>query len=173
MLAFLLLAGCARSEDASVVAEDNDQARAVERVRTPEQDDEAVALGEWHDAIQNDAPALEFGPAGAMPIFSLRCDGRHGLYLQRHGLAPGGDLPMMLLTIGSETRRLPLVAVGGTSPMMRASVMPQDPLIDLLARNSIPMVIRVGDAAPLVLPANSTVTAYVNGCANGPDQDTS
>ena len=95
----LLLAACARSEDASVLAEDNDEARAVEHVRSSEENDAAVALGDRRPSIQDDANILEFGPDGAPPIFSLRCDGRRGLYLQRHGAAPTGDLPMMLLTI--------------------------------------------------------------------------
>jgi hypothetical protein len=168
----LLLAACARSEDASVLAEDNDQARAVEHVRSSDENDAAVALGSWRPAIQgDDSNVLEFGPDGAPPIFSLRCDGRRGLYLQRHGAASTADLPMMLLTIGSETRRLPLAAVGGAVPMLRAAVMPQDPLIGLLGRNGLPMVVRIGDAGPLVLPAAQAVNSYVNNCANAIDSD--
>jgi hypothetical protein len=170
--ALLLLAACARSEDAAVISEDNEQARAVERVRTPEQDDDTVALGEWRTSVQDDSNVLEFGPAGAPPIFSLRCDGRRGLYLQRGGAAPTGDLPMMLLTMGSETRRLPLVAVPGAVPMLRAAIMPQDPLLGMIARNRDPMVIRIGDAPPLALPPGPAVAAYVNGCANAADADT-
>ena len=54
--------------------------------------------------------ALEFGPAGAPPLFSLRCDARRGVLLQRHGQAPAGDLPVMLVSVGSETRRLAVTA---------------------------------------------------------------
>jgi len=164
LFAVLMLAACARSEDASILAEDNDQARTVEHVRTPEQDDEAVALGEWRASVQDDANVLEFGPAGATPVFSLRCDGRRGLFLQRHGAAAAGDLPTMLLTMGSETRRLAVAAVSGATPLLRAGIMPQDPLLDQLARNAGPIVIRVGDSPPLVLPPAPAIATYVNGC---------
>lgn len=166
LFAFLLLAACARSEDANVLAEDNDEARTVEHVRTPEEDDGGVALGEWRASVQDDANVLEFGPAGATPVFSLRCDGRRGLFLQRHGAAPTGDLPMMMLTMGSETRRLAVVSVGGATPLLRAAIIPQDPLVGQLARNTGPLVVRVGDSPPLVLPASPSITTYVNGCAN-------
>ena len=171
LFAFLVLAACARSEDANVLAEDNDEARAVEHVRTPEEDDGGVALGEWRASVQDDANVLEFGPAGAAPVFSLRCDGRHGLFLQRHGAAPTGDLPMLLLTLGSETRRLAVVSVSGATPLLRAGIMPQDPLLDQLARATGPLVVRVGDSPPLVLPSSPAIGAYVNACANVREDD--
>jgi len=74
-LSLVLLAACARSEDASVVVDTN-ELRAVEQVRAPEQDDEELALGEWRETLQDEHPALEFGPNGAPPLFSLRCDAR-------------------------------------------------------------------------------------------------
>jgi hypothetical protein len=77
----------------------------------------------------------------------------------------------MLLTMGSETRRLALVAVGGATPLLRAALMPQDPLLDQLVRNTGPIVIRVGDAPPLVLPSAPAVAAYVNGCASVREDD--
>ena len=54
--------------------------------------------------------------AGAPPLFSLRCDARRGLLLQRHGPAPAGDLPVMLVSVGSETRRLAVTSGGGADP---------------------------------------------------------
>src|SRR5690606_34331331 len=162
LLAALALAACARSEPAELLADDNEAARAVEQVRNPEQGDATLALGEWRTSVQDDSSILEFGPAGAPPIFSLRCDGRRGLYLQSNGAAPTGDLPTMLVTMGSETRRLAVVAVNnGAVPMLRAALMPQDPLLGVLARNREPIVIRIGDAPPLALPAGPQVSTYV------------
>ena len=43
-LSLVLLAACARSEDASVVVDTN-ELRAMEQVRTPEQDDEDARPG--------------------------------------------------------------------------------------------------------------------------------
>ncbi|MDQ8758051.1 hypothetical protein RCO27_17630 [Sphingosinicella sp. LHD-64] len=167
-LALLLLAGaCARSEDASVVADTNGQTTAVERVRTPEQDDNEVALGEWRDSLQDDAAALEFGPAGAPPLFSLRCDGRRGTLLQRHGAALTGDLPTMLITVGSDTRRFAVTSTGGTIPMLRATLTSGDPFRQTLTAADSPITIRIGDSPPLVLPPGDQIGAFLTACASG------
>ncbi len=163
----ILLAGCARSEDASVVAA-NDELQAVEQVRTPEQDDEELALGEWRETLQDDNSALEFGPTGAPPLFSLRCDVRRSVYLQHHGSAQGGDLPMMLVTVGSETRRLAVTGVAGTTPMLRASLSPSDTLIRTLGGASTPITVRIGDAEPLVLPPSTAIGTFLTRCESGP-----
>lgn len=169
-LILLLAAACARSEDAAVVADQN-EVQAVERVRTPEQDDDAIALGEWRETLQEEEAALEFGPAGAPPIFSLRCDERRTVYLQRHGTPATGDLPMMLLTIGSETRRLAVTSVAGAVPMLRASIPPSDSLIATLGGASTPIGVRVGDAAPLGLPPSPAIGAFLTQCGSGARRD--
>ena len=165
-LALLALAGCARSEDASLVADRNDL-EAVERVRTPAEDDEEIALGAWRDTLQDEQPALEFGPEGAPALFSLRCDARRSLFLQQHGTLPAGDLPMMLVSIGSETRRLAVTSVGGPAPKLRASLAPSDTLIESLAGAATPIGIRIGDAAPLAMPPGPAIGAFLDRCASG------
>ena len=169
LMGLVLLAGCARSEEASLVADPN-ELQAVEQVRTPEEDDEDVALGEWRDTLQDEDAVLEFGPAGAAPLFSLRCDARRSVYLQRHGAAPAADLPMMLISIGSETRRLAVTSVGGAVPMLRASLSPSDTLIRSLAGAATPITIRVGDTPPLVLPPGPAIGAFLTRCESGAEQ---
>ncbi|WP_129793369.1 hypothetical protein [Sphingosinicella sp. CPCC 101087] len=165
-LGLVLLAGCARSEDASVVADLN-ELQPVERVRTPEQDDEQVAIGNWRETLQEDESSLEFGPTGTPPLFSLRCNARRSVFLQRHGTIPTGDLPMMLVSIGSETRRLAVTASEGPVPMLRASLSPSDTLLRSLADAAEPIMIRVGDALPLALPPNPSVGAFLGRCESG------
>ena len=165
-LSLLLLAGCARSEDASVVTDSN-QMPQVEQVRSPEQDDEDIALGEWRDTLQDENSALEFGPTGAPALFSLRCDPRRSINLQRHGAAPARDLPTMLVSIGSETRRLAVTSVGGAVPMLRASLAPSDTLVETLGSASEPIIVRVGDTPPLVLPPSPAIGTFLSQCASG------
>ena len=165
-LVLLLLAGCARSEDASVVANSN-EVQAVEQVRTADQDEEDIALGDWRETFQDEHGALEFGPTGTPPLFSLRCDERRSVFLQRHGTPLSGDLPMMLVTVGSDTRRLAVTNVGGAVPMLRASLAPSDQLIRVLSSASVPIVIRIGDAVPLVLPPGPAIGAFLGRCASG------
>ncbi|WP_114952746.1 hypothetical protein [Sphingosinicella terrae] len=166
LVTFLLLAGCARSEEASMVADPN-SIEPVERVRTPEQDDQEVAIGAWRETLQDDQSALEFGPSGTPPLFSLRCDARRSVYVQRHGTITTGDLPMMLITVGSETRRLAVTTVGGTVPMLRASLAPSDTLIETLAGAETPITVRVGDTPPLVLPPSPSIPAFLGRCESG------
>lgn len=162
----LLLAACARSEDASVVVDTN-SAKAVERARTPEQEDNEVAIGEWRDTLQDEARAIEFGPSGTAPMFSLRCDERRSLYVQRHGAVPAGDLPVMLLSVGSETRRLAVTSAGGAVPMLRASLTASDPMVQTLARAQTPIIVRIGDSLPLVMPPSPLIASYVAQCESG------
>ena len=166
LLVLLLLAACARSEDATVVANSN-EVQAVEAVRTADEDEEEVALGDWRETFQDEHAALEFGPTGTPPLFSLRCDERRSVFLQRHGTPLSGDLPVMLVTIGSDTRRLAVTNVGGAVPMLRASLAPSDELIRVLGAASDPIVIRIGDAVPLVLPPGPAVGAFLGRCASG------
>ena len=54
----ILLAGCARSEDASVVADSNGVTHSVERVRPAQLDEDDLALGTWRDSLQDEFAAL-------------------------------------------------------------------------------------------------------------------
>ncbi|MBV9884653.1 MAG: hypothetical protein JO276_16715 [Sphingomonadaceae bacterium] len=163
----LLLAGCARSEDANLMpADTNGSTRIAEQVRH-ERVDEGPALGAWRDTIQDTQRALEFGPQGAPPVFSLSCDARRSLLLQRHGVQPTGDLPVMLVSVGSETRQLAVTADPGPIPMLRATLSPGDPLAASLSHASGPITIRIGETPPLILPPSDQIGAYVAQCGNG------
>jgi hypothetical protein len=163
----VLTAGCARSEDASVVVADANQGGpTVEQVR-PDRDSDEPALGQWREALQGEQRVIEFGPAGAPPLFSLGCDARRGLLVQRHGIEPSGDLPVMLVTIGSETRRLAVTGGDGPIPMLRATLGGADPLPASLGRAAGPITIRIGDSAPLILPPSPLVGTYVSRCSGG------
>lgn len=165
-LAFVLLAGCARSEEANLLPPDVNGARSVEMVR-PERDDDAPALGEWRSTLQDDQRALEFGPNGAAPLFSFGCDDRHNLVLQRNGVEPTGDLPVMLIAIGTDTRRLAVTRGEGPIPLLRASLAATDPLAALLSRAPASIQIRIGDSPPLILPPSPAIGGYVSQCESG------
>lgn len=165
-LAILLLTACARSEEASMVPADANQAlQKVETVR-PDRDDGEIALGTWREALQDDQRALEFGPTGAPALFSLRCDARR-LLLQRHGPPPAGELPVMRVQVGGETRQLAVTAGAGANPMLRAALAAGDPLLAALGRSGAPLSIRVGDTAALNLPPSPLVATYATQCAGG------
>ena len=87
----LLLAACARSEDATMVAAPTAirpcrRSRRCGRSRTTRSSPSANGA----NRCRTSSAALEFGPTGAPPLFSLRCDARRSVLLQRHGEAPVG-----------------------------------------------------------------------------------
>lgn len=166
-LTVLLLAACARSEDAVLLPLDNNQAAAkVETVR-PDRDDSGIALGAWRETLQDDQPVLEFGPTGAAALFSLRCDARRGVLLQRHGQSTTGELPIMRVTIGGANRQLAVTATAGANPMLRAALAAGDPLLPALSNAAGPIAIRIGDGSPLNLPPGPAIGTYLARCANG------
>ncbi|MEA3029429.1 MAG: hypothetical protein QOJ53_238 [Sphingomonadales bacterium] len=165
--ALVLLAGCARSEEANLMPADaNGSTRIAETVR-PERDDQEPALGAWRETLQDEARAIEFGPTGAPPSFSVRCDARRGILLQRHGIEAAGDLPVMLVSVGSETRRLAVTSGEGPLPMLRASLNASDVLVAGLSRAAAPIAVRIGDLPPLILPPSPLIGAYITQCTTG------
>ena len=163
--AFLLLAGCARSEDAQHAQFGNTPLPTLNSSDLGEEDE--LTIGTWQTGMQDDQTVLEFGPVGAPARFSLSCDTRRGLVLQWPGAAPGGDLPNMLVTVGSETRRLAVASVGAANPMLRGTLPAKDPFMRVLTGAVTRIVVRIGDAQPLVMPPSPTIAAYAQQCANG------
>lgn len=157
------LAGCARSEEARTGQVDNTPLPELNTL----DDEEELAVGTWQTGLVDDQPVLEFGPVGTTELFSIGCDERRYLLLQRPGAALAGDLPNMLVTIGSETRRFALAVTAGTTPMLRAVLPPNDPFHGVLINARARIVVRIGDAPPLVMPPSPAIGVYAQQCANG------
>ena len=164
----LLLAACARSEDASTLPTDINEAQPVATVRSIADDDRQVALGEWRTGIQEERSALEFGPAGTAPLFSMVCGNGGGLVMQRHGAVDFQGLQMMIIGLGEQTRRVAVTAVQGTVPMLRASIPATGPLIEEIAREQGPITIRTADSGSLILPHSPVIAQYIRSCGNSP-----
>ena len=165
-VALVALAGCARSEEASLVPPDSNQGyNQAGRVGIPEQDDREPAIGQWRASLQENVQALEFGPMGTGPLISLLCTGEGSVLLQRHGGAPAGPLPSMQVSKGEMNERLQVTAGGGTIPMLRAEVPLDSPLAQALADEREPLMIGLDDAAPTVLPPSPLIGDYLESCA--------
>jgi len=166
LFALLLVAGCARSEEASLVPPDSNQGyNQVGSVGTPEADDREPAIGQWRASLQEDVQALEFGPMGTEPLFSLLCSGNRRVLLQRHGGAPAGPLPAMLVEKGQLNQRLPVTAAGGTIPLLRAELPLDSPFAQAIAGGTDPLMVRLDDGAPLILPPSPLIGDYLRSCA--------
>jgi hypothetical protein len=172
ILPVILLAACARTEDASVrPAESNESYSAVEKVRQQSGDEREATLGEWRRGFQAEQPALEFGPAGTTPLMTLICGERGGLLIQRPGAPAPGAAPMLSVTVGGQGRQLAMTPVAGPTPMQRAAIAPGDTLIQQLGAASAPIAIRFGDGTQLVLPQSPLIGQFAQGCATGFTRD--
>jgi hypothetical protein len=165
-IALALLAGCARSEEASLVQPDSKEGyNQVGKVGSPEADDREPAIGQWRASLQENVQALEFGPVGTEPLVSLLCNGKTSVLLQRHGGAPAGPLPAMQIAKGELNEQLPVSAGGGAVPMLRAQVALPSPLADIIASGGEPLMIRLDDGPPLVLPPSALIGDYLRSCS--------
>lgn len=165
LAAALALVGCAKSEEAEIVPIDESQDNVAGPVRAPIADERELSLGEWSQGMQDEERALLFGPAGTEPLFSLRCDGRTGVLLQRHGLVPTGTAEMMTITLGTTSQRLAVNPVAGTVPKLRAAIPASDELLAQLGAATMPIVVAVGDSAALNLPPSPLIGAFMRACA--------
>lgn len=165
--AIVLLAGCARSEEARYAPIENMQLPVVNAAQAGDDDD--LAVGTWQSGLRDDQSVLEFGPVGAPARFSLGCDARRNLLLLWAGAPPSGDLPNMLVTVGSETRRLALASSssGGANPTLRGTLAPNDPFIRVLSEARTRIVVRIGEAQPLIMPPSPAIAPYAQQCAGG------
>jgi hypothetical protein len=168
-LALILLAACARTEDAGVRApESNDSNRIAEQVRPPAADPQEPALGEWRLGLQQERQALEFGPAGTTPLVTVVCGDRGGFVLERPGVLPPGAAPSLGIAIaGGQPRRLPLTTGTGATAVQSATIPAGDPLLQQLAAAQGPIALRFGDGTPLVLPQSPLIGQFAGSCNNG------
>jgi len=156
----LLLAGCARSEDASVTVDMN---RIAPDIALRNSAEEEIAVGTWREATQENSPALEFVDAQGQPAVSLRCAERGGLMLQRHGGGQASGNPSIAINVGRERRDVPALLMEGG--LLRATLTSGDPLIAALGGAATPIGVRAVGMGPLLLPPGPPVSAFVTRCA--------
>ena len=164
--ALLVLAACAESEPPDVSpAEDDGAYNMIDPVTAEVAQDAGPAIGDWTRTMQEEQPALAFGPAGAEPLFSLRCDDREGLLLQRHGVVLAGEAEMMIVTLGDSSHRLAVNPVAGAVPLLRAAVPANGDLIVELGGATAPIVVAVSDDPVLNLPPSPMIADYIRSCS--------
>lgn len=167
LAALAALTGCADSEPPEAVPTDDGGAyNVVTPVKAPITDDAEPAIGQWIQSMQDEQPVLQFGPANTEPLFSIGCDARGGIILNRHGATAANAGEMMTITSGADTRNLAVNAAQGPLPKLRAAVPAQDELLEQLSQAQQPIRISMGDGPPLVLPVAPTIGEFIQSCGN-------
>jgi hypothetical protein len=160
----LLLAACAKSEEASLVPpQEDDGYNLVQPVSTLANEGD-LAVGEWASSRQDDRPVLQFGPPATEPLFSLACDEGGGLQLQRHGVIAGPGMNQMQVEAGGGARRLTVSPVEGPLPMLRGSVPADGELIGELSSSTDRITVRIGDGEGLVMPSSPLLGEFIRSC---------
>ena len=170
IFALILIAACARSEDATVRPQESNEAnKAVQQARPAEAEPQEQAIGEWRLGLQQERQALEFGSAGTAPLITIVCGDRGGFVLERPGVLPPGAAPSLGVAIGGgQPRQLPLTTGTGATAVQSATIAADDPLLQQLAAAQAPIALRFGDATPLILPHSPLIGQFATSCANGP-----
>ena len=162
----LLLAGCARTEEANQSQADQ-AGNLAAQAGGPASEADSLTQGAW--TVGSEA-SFE-GPSGAVELV-IRCDQRRGLIVQRPGLVPRGQLALVQLRTGGVVRRLAVTAPVGGSAGVEAVVPYNDQLIEPLMRFDEPLEVRFAGLDTLQLPPSWQVAGFVRDCQNaGPVED--
>lgn len=114
--------------------------------------------GQW--AYQNGA-AL-FGPAGAAPLLSVRCDAaRREVLLSRAGITTGN---VLIVRTSYGSRSLPLSVAAGGASELAARVPASDKMLDELAFTRGRFTVEMQGTAMLVVPAWPEPARVIEDC---------
>ena len=155
------LAACAQTEPAETAAADD-----VQEVELPTLDtaEDPTTPGNWEAGAQGEAQSVAFRNPDGQAVFTISCDLRGGLVVQRPGLVARGNLALMQLRTADVVRRLAVNAGNSGEPQVEARVPYNDEMIAALMRFDEPLEVRYEGLETLVLPANPLVGGLVRTC---------
>lgn len=158
-----LLAACARTEPADQSSSDPMVAPALTAEEQARADDPTTP-GSWEASAQGESQAVIYrGPEGET-LFTIACDLRGGLVVQRPGLVARGNLALMQLRSADVVRRLAVNASSGPGPLVEARVPYNDQLIPTLLSFDETLEVRYEGLDALTLPPNPLVGDLVRTC---------
>lgn len=163
----LALAACAETrEPEPTPTEDGGAYNMIDPLEIDAGAESSTADGQWVSGTIAGRPALLFGPANSEALFSMRCEDGDGLTLTRTGIVPAGGLEMMIVSVeGANARYAVRAPEDAALPTLVARVPPADSFLVALRGDPGAISVRIGDRAPLVLPADPRIGELVRSCA--------
>ena len=156
-----IVTACAQTEPAETNARDN-----LQQIEQPTLDnaEDPTTPGNWEAGAQGEAQSVAFRNPDGETIFTISCDLRGGLVVQRPGLIARGNLALMQMRTADVVRRLAVNAATGQQPQVEARVPYNDEVIAALMRFDEPLEVRYEGLETLVLPPNPLVGDLVRTC---------
>lgn len=165
LIPLLLLGACARTEPAETTHSDEVES-AVPSPTAVAPAEEQTRPGDWEASAQGGSQAVTFRGTEGEALFTIGCDERGGLVVQRPGLVTRGNLALLQLRTGDTVRRLAATTGSGSAnePQVQATVPYNDQLISALMRFDQPLEVRFEGLETLILPPNPLVSDLVRTC---------
>ncbi len=133
--------------------------------------DDRTTSGTWASAGSPETPLTEFHTPTGKILFSVGCDMRGGLLLQRHGFVARANVGLMQFRTGADVRRLAVTTTSGDQPLVQARAPYNDQMIPALIRYDKPLEVRVEGLETLILPPSPAVRKLVRTCQQNPAPD--
>ena len=164
ILLTVLATACAKSEPADQISEEALNAAGPAPQTDGALAEDPVTPGSWEASAQGESQAVIFrGPEGER-LFSVACDLRGGLVVQRPGLIARGNLALMQLRTADVVRRLAVNAAAGEQPQVEARAPYNDQLTAALLSFDEPLEVRYEGQDTLLLPPSPVVGDLVRTC---------
>ena len=125
--------------------------------------DVAITPGTWSYRPESGGSSASFGPAGASPLLTLRCERPAGRVTLARAGAAESTVPLTVTTT-TGARAFSATPQAGAVPQLALALAPRDPLLDAMAFSRGRFMVEAPGLPTLYLPTWPEVARVVEDC---------